>query len=257
MQKSELLAESITRGRLGLPADWRVIQGWIDESKGIAESVPECAKIFDVKNPEIPVLKNYGKNPGEKFWKKFPKFYPKKLVGSVKKGRLQSYVQKCWFFWTRAQKGIALKALRRVAGKEKVVLKHDVEEIKVKNAKSALENGTHMTDAICGWVKKKFVAGPYGKAPLRAFRVNPLMAVVQKTKVRPIMNLSAPKGQSFNDAVDEFSLEKLKMSSPKLFSEMIKKCGEGAVIAKSDIKDAYKLIPNAVEQWRLYGFEWL
>ena len=61
----------------------------------------------------------------------------------------------------------------------------------------------------------------------------------------------------FNNAVDGFELEKLKMSSPRIFPETIAKCGEKAVIAKSDIKDAYKLIPNAKEQWRLYGFEWL
>ena len=108
-------------------------------------------------------MKNYEKDPGGKFWKVFPKCYPKELGASVRKGKLQSYVQKCWFSWTRAQKGIALKAMRRVAGKERVVLKHELKEIKVKNAKSALENGMHMTDAICGWVKKKFVAGPFRK----------------------------------------------------------------------------------------------
>ena len=251
------LADNITRRRLGLPAEWHVVQGWIEDSKVVAESVPEVDTLFDVKNPEIPVLKSYEKDPGKNFWKIFPKFYPEKPEASVKKGKLQSYIQKCWFSWTRAQKGTALKAMRRVAGKEKVILKHELKEIKVKNAKSAFENGLHMTDAICGWVKKKFVAGPFKKAPLRSFRVNPLMAAVQKTKVRPIMNLSSPKGRSFNDAVDDFSLEKLKMSTPKKFAESIVKCGEGAVIAKSDIKDAYKLIPNAMEQWRLYGFEWL
>jgi hypothetical protein len=83
------------------------------------------------------------------------------------------------------------------------------------------------------------------------------MAAVQKTKVRPILNLSAPKGNSFNDAVDPFGVDKLKMSSAKLFSEAIIKAGQGAIMAKTDIKDAYKLIPNAKTQWRLYGFRWL
>jgi len=83
------------------------------------------------------------------------------------------------------------------------------------------------------------------------------MAAVQKNKVRPIMNLSSPKGRSFNDAVDSMKFEKLKMSSPKLFGESIVKAGKGAVFSKSDIKDAFKLIPNAEDQWKLYGFEWL
>jgi hypothetical protein len=47
------------------------------------------------------------------------------------------------------------------------------------------------------------------------------------------------------------------MSSPKLFGDTIRKAGRGAVFSKTDIQDAYKLIPNAKDQWHLYGFEWL
>jgi hypothetical protein len=35
------------------------------------------------------------------------------------------------------------------------------------------------------------------------------------------------------------------------------KAGRNATIIKSDIKDAYKLIPNPISQRRLYGFSWL
>jgi hypothetical protein len=83
------------------------------------------------------------------------------------------------------------------------------------------------------------------------------MAAVQRTKIRPIMNLSAAKGASFNDAVDESCIDLLKMSSAKLFAEALVQSGEGSIFAKEDIQDAYKLIPNAKEQWHLYGFEWL
>ncbi len=71
------------------------------------------------------------------------------------------------------------------------------------------------------------------------------------------MNLSSPKGCSFNDAVDEHDVSLLGMSSAKLFGEAIRKAGQGAVFSKQDIQDAYKLIPNPQEQWHLYGFEWL
>jgi hypothetical protein len=47
------------------------------------------------------------------------------------------------------------------------------------------------------------------------------------------------------------------MSSPKIFAEELVKAGKGALFSKSDIVDAYKLIPNAVQQWRLFGFKWL
>ena len=83
------------------------------------------------------------------------------------------------------------------------------------------------------------------------------MAAVRKTKVRPIMNLSSPKGNSLNDAIDMDTVQKIGMSSPKIFAEELVKAGKGALFSKSDIVDAYKLIPNAVQQWRLFGFKWL
>jgi len=58
-----------------------------------------------------------------------------------------------------------------------------------------------MTDTIAYWVKNKMVAGPFKAPPFSEFRENPLMAVPQKQKVRPVLNLSAPKGRSLNDAI--------------------------------------------------------
>jgi hypothetical protein len=114
-----------------------------------------------------------------------------------------------------------------------------------------------MTDVLATWVKKGFVAGPFKEVPLKGFRVNPLMAAVQKTKVRPILNLSAPKGRSFNDAVNTWKVENLQMSTPRLFGDSLVKAGKGALFSKTDIQDAYKLIPNPVDEWRYYGFSWL
>ncbi len=78
-----------------------------------------------------------------------------------------------------------------------------------------------MTDTLADWIRKGFVAGPFSEPPLKKFRSNPLMAVVQKTKVRPILNLSSPLGNSFNDAVVPESVDKLKMCSAKMFAETL------------------------------------
>ncbi len=83
------------------------------------------------------------------------------------------------------------------------------------------------------------------------------MAAVLKTKVRPILNLSSPKGRSFNDAIDIWQVENLQMSTPKLFADSILKAGKNALMSKTDIQDAYKLIPNPVPEWKYYGFTWL
>jgi hypothetical protein len=119
-----------------------------------------------------------------------------------------------------------------------------------------VENDHQITDAVASWIKAGFVAGPYETPPFGEFRVNPMMAAVQKTKYRPIMNLAAPKGGSFNEAVDPYAIRKLTISSAKLFANSVRKAGMGAKFTKSDIRDAYKLIPNPVLQWRLYGFSW-
>ncbi len=122
---------------------------------------------------------------------------------------------------------------------------------------SAIENGEQITDTLADWIRKGFVAGPFDGPPSKKFRANPLMAVVQRTKVRPILNLSSPAGKSFNDAVVSTRVDKLKMYSAKLFAETLIKAGKGATIVKPDIQDAYKLIPNPKPQWELYGFSWL
>jgi len=229
----------------------------MDESCHIGASGLGSSEILNIKNPEIKILNSYNSKPDNEFWESFPNNYPKKTRCTVKTSKLKSYIQKCWFNWTRSQRGVAKKALKRAQGKMEVPLNKNLGGLKTKNSKSAVENGVLMTDTIGSWIKKNFVAGPYKTPPFKDFRINPLMAAVQKNKVRPIMNLSSPKGRSFNDAVDSMKFEKLKMSSPKLFGESIVKAGKGAVFSKSDIKDAFKLIPNAEDQWKLYGFEWL
>jgi len=187
----------------------------MDESCHIGASGLGSSEILNIKNPEIKILNSYNSKPDNEFWESFPNNYPKKTRCTVKTSKLKSYIQKCWFNWTRSQRGVAKKALKRAQGKMEVPLNKNLGGLKTKNSKSAVENGVLMTDTIGSWIKKNFVAGPYKTPPFKDFRINPLMAAVQKNKVRPIMNLSSPKGRSFNDAVDSMKFEKLKMSSPK------------------------------------------
>jgi hypothetical protein len=84
-----------------------------------------------------------------------------------------------------------------------------------------------------------------------------MMAVVQKSKTRIIMDLSAPKGTSYNDAINEIALEKVSMSSARLFGYSVQDCGKGAIMWKFDMVDAYKTIPAAQRDLRLQGFTWL
>jgi hypothetical protein len=81
-----------------------------------------------------------------------------------------------------------------------------------------------------------------------------MMAVAQKSKIRIIMDLSAPEGASYNDAINEMALEKVSMSSARLFGYSVQDCGKGARMWKFDMVDAYKTIPAAQQDLRLQGF---
>ena len=101
------------------------------------------------------------------------------------------------------------------------------------------------------------MAGPFVTPPVQGFRANPLGVVVRNGKVRPILNMSGPVGESFNDNVNEKKLERLHMGTAKQFGQLLLKSGEGALFSKFDIQDAYKLIPARREDYRLQGFVWL
>jgi hypothetical protein len=249
--------ERITRQDLGVPKKWETIESWFDGSRGVVKPAVTEPRLPELKNPEISVLASYESKPGNEFWKTFPTHYPEKISKKVNVPILKQYVDKCWNKWSYAKKKVAKQSMDRLDGKVPVALQKELKGIMCKNAKSAVVNGRFMTDTIGSWIKKKYVAGPFDQPPMRGFRVNPLMAVVQKTKVRPIMNLSSPKGESFNDAVDMACVQKLTMSSPRLFADSLIRYGQGSKFAKSDIQDAYKLVPVPIEEWQLYGFKWL
>jgi hypothetical protein len=117
-----------------------------------------------------------------------------------------------------------------------------------------VKHGEHVTDAIAWWVKNGFACGPFKDPPLDGFRVNPIIAIDQGQKIRPVLNVSEPKPNSFNSNVDEQLLEKVNMSTAKRFSRAAVECGYDAVMIKTDFVDAYKMIPCEIKDLRLQGF---
>ena len=72
---------------------------------------------------------------------------------------------------------------------------------------------------------------------------------------RLINHLSAPVGSSINDFIDpnEFSLQYSSID------EAIKICytlGRGALLAKVDLKNAFRQCPVRREDWELLGIHW-
>lgn len=75
--------------------------------------------------------------------------------------------------------------------------------------------------------------------------------------MRPILNMSSPKGSSFNDAVDPHHLKQLRMSSARLVAKVIRWSGKGAQLAKLDLRNTYKYVTGSPAEWKYFGFRWL
>ena len=127
----------------------------------------------------------------------------------------------------------------------------------MRNAPSAIQHGAEFTETLEKWIKEGFVAGPFLSPLLPEFRANTIMAIEQKEKVRPVLNMSCPDGNSFNDNVDEQAVPKVRMSSARQFRQAVLRAGKGALMSKLDMKDAYKNVPAKVEDFRLQGMQWL
>jgi len=127
----------------------------------------------------------------------------------------------------------------------------------VKNASCAIKHGKEVTEAIATWINEGFAAGPFDRPPCENFRVNPLIAVVQPGKIRPVLNVSAPESASFNSEVDEDETEKVKMASARQFGQNLLDCGKCSTMSKHDIVAAYKQVPARISDLRLQGFSWL
>jgi len=236
-----------------------MIKQWIlTTDRAVTFTRPPKAN-FSVKCPEIEELKSYEKPPVNSFWNKFPKNLEKNTCTTpINVCRLEKLVNENCSKWSYQQKTIARRAIRTLKFGSKICFKKGLKVKNFsKNGKSAFKHGRLITDTIATWVKKKYVIGPFSTPPYKDLNISPLMATEQKTKVRPILNLSAPIGSSLNDAVDKLDIRKLTMCSAKKFGQTLLHIGKNAKFAKSDLVDAYKLIPIHPSNWKFYGFKWL
>jgi len=243
---------------MGLPPLWITVAAWLAAGTVPVATTATTNKTWERKNAEIPILPVYNCNPEPEFWDSFPnsKDYFKKR-SPVNYKMFRKYVNRCWVGWNRHERAVAKKALRNLRQGAFTRLNRELGAQKCRNAKSAEKFGAQMTDTLATWIKRGFVRGPFNEPPGKLFRENPLMAVEQPTKIRPIMNLSAPKGRSFNEAVDMNFVKKLRMSTPRKFGELLLDLGGEGVMSKYDISDAYKLIKTHKSQWGCFGFKWL
>ena len=225
----------------------------LKEPANINEKQPKARKF-----PYIPILDDYSIDPGQLFWNLFPKRQlPKSVTTPIRVNRLKNIIRRNSKNWNKQQRWVAKRALNNIEQGAITKTKVLLPPIRCKNADSAIIFGSSVTDTIAEWISAGYVSGPFCHPPLCEFRSNALMAVVQPSKIRPIMNLSSPKNFSLNDAVSEMLLPKLSMSTAKEFSYSLLDAGLFAKMWKFDLKDAYKNIGTHPCMWKLHGFQWL
>lgn len=99
------------------------------------------------------------------------------------------------------------------------------------------------------------VAGPFPRPPLPNLRLSPVGLVPKKDgSFRLIHHLSYPSGSSVNDFIDS-ELCSVNYTSFEVALEMLAKLGNGALVARLDIKSAFRLLPIHPSDFDLLGFQ--
>ena len=190
---------------------------WLDENLTVEYTDAVKDKRHEIKKMEIPLLASYESGADSEFWSIFPKKdLPRKASTRVNIDALRERVEGAKNFMTCTEARRADRVLVDLVTGAEAYQKCKLPPLNSYNAKSAYENGALLTDVIATRIKKGFVAGPFDAPPMAGFRANPLAAVVRNGKVRPILNMSGPKGKSFNNNVDKARLERLHMGTARL-----------------------------------------
>lgn len=137
----------------------------------------------------------------------------------------------------------------------------DISTKECKNLNSAIQNPLDVDKLIHDEVNKGFLAGPFDSLPFKHYRVSPIGVAQGKysLKKRLIVDLSAPHSEgehpSINSLIDkdDCSLSYVKIDDA---IKHIIECGKGANMCKTDISDAFKIIPVKAAQHHLFCIKW-
>ena len=139
--------------------------------------------------------------------------------------------------------------------------KTDLATQECKNLRSALQNADTVDALLSREIEKGFLSGPYKVPPFQNYRVSPLGIAEHKysKKKRLIVDLSAPNyietHPSINELIDKNQCSLSYVSIDDAIKIIIQK-GPGSLMCKTDISDAFKLIPILPSQYHLYCVKW-
>ncbi|KAG9227027.1 hypothetical protein CCMSSC00406_0008999 [Pleurotus cornucopiae] len=127
-----------------------------------------------------------------------------------------------------------------------------------RNLKTAIEHPDVIDKDMNVLSSNDRIHGPLSSPPHPAFRASPLGTVTRKrfpNKFRVINHLSWPPGDSVNDGIPD---DEAHIVYKAVFQAIrsIRRMGRGALLAKLDLKDAFRHIPLRVTDYHLIGCMW-
>ncbi|KAM4031882.1 LOW QUALITY PROTEIN: uncharacterized protein ACNLHF_019259 [Anomaloglossus baeobatrachus] len=139
-------------------------------------------------------------------------------------------------------------------------IKYNIVDIKTdpsfaQNLKSATEFHQVLLQTLESELSAGRIRGPFSSPPFFNLRVSPLGVVPKKEpgKFRLIQHLSHPKGSSVNDGISEADATVTYVSFDRAVS-LVRQAGRGALMAKSDIESAFRLLPVHPDCHHLLGW---
>jgi len=122
------------------------------------------------------------------------------------------------------------------------------------NLPSLLNNMQAARDIIHEELAAGRIAGPFTNPPIPALRFSPIGLVPKSSgKFRLIHHLSWPLGDSVNDGISD-DAARVQYTSFDQVIENIARLGPGTLLAKADVKSAFRLLPVHPADQPLLGF---
>ena len=125
-----------------------------------------------------------------------------------------------------------------------------------KNLKSASDHPEIVKQKLQSEIQQGQMAGPFPMQPISTMRIFPIGLVEKKTpgEYRLIHHLSYPEGDSVNDCIDP-ALCTVHYTSFDEAIHMIQDMGQNCLMAKGDIKSAFRLISVEVSSFEQMGIK--
>ena len=122
---------------------------------------------------------------------------------------------------------------------------------------SATTNPKAVDEKLAKEIQLGRIVGPFDGQPFPVFHVSPLGLIPKKVpgEFRLIHHLSFPEGKSINSHIPQIA-SSVHYANIDDAIRLIRRTGRGCALAKTDIKNAFRLIPVSPSDYNLLGICW-